>query len=106
MTRFTVAFLVAAVPVVAFAQTPANPPVRIRGIVEKLEGQNLIVKDRSGQSMAVKLADNFVVVGIFKGSVADIDPRRQGHGRRDLRAGRQERARARRPRIPGVAEAG
>src|SRR5438094_8514546 len=72
MTRFAVGLFAAAVPAIAFAQAPANPPVRIRGTVEKLDGQNLTVKDRSGQSMNVKLADNFVVVGIFKGSVADI----------------------------------
>ena len=72
MTRFAVGLFAAAVPAIAFAQAPANPPVRIRGTIEKVEGQNLTVKDRSGQSMNVKLADNFVVVGIFKGSVADI----------------------------------
>src|SRR5438067_9994996 len=72
MTRFAVGLFAAAVPAIAFAQAPANPPVRIRGTVEKLDGQNLTVKDRSGQSMNVKLADNFLVVGIFKGSVADI----------------------------------
>jgi len=72
MTRFTIGLLVAAVASTALAQAPANPPVRIRGTVEKLEGQNLTVKERNGQSMRVKLADNFMTVGIFKGSVADI----------------------------------
>src|SRR5437870_7791791 len=72
MIRFTVGLFVAAVAANAFAQAPANPPVRIRGTIEKLEGQNLTIKDRNGQSMSVRLADNFVVVGIFKGSVADI----------------------------------
>ena len=72
MIRFTVGLFVAAVAANAFAQAPANPPVRIRGNIEKLEGQNLTIKDRNGQSMSVRLADNFMVVGIFKGSVADI----------------------------------
>jgi hypothetical protein len=72
MTRFTVGLLVAAVAPIVLAQAPANPPVRIRGTIEKIEGQNLTVKDRSGQSKTVKLADNFMLVGIFKGSVADI----------------------------------
>src|SRR5207237_7941760 len=72
MIRFTVGLFVAAVAANAFAQAPANPPVRIRGNIEKLEGQNLTIKDRNGQSMSVRLADNFVVVGIFKGNVADI----------------------------------
>ena len=63
---------VAALPAISLAQAPVNPPVRIRGTIEKLDGQNLTIKDRSGQSMNVKLADKLMVVGIFKGSVADI----------------------------------
>jgi hypothetical protein len=72
MTNVLAGILIAALPAVALAQAPANPPMRIRGTLEKLEGQNLTIKDRSGQTLNVKLADNFMVVGIFKGSVADI----------------------------------
>src|SRR5438067_11642518 len=72
MTRFAVGLFAAAVPAIAFAQAPANPPVRIRGTVEKLDGQNLTVKDRSGQSMKVKLADHSVVERTLKRNVADI----------------------------------
>src|SRR6266404_2146328 len=72
MTRFTSGLFVAAMAAAVLAQAPANPPVRIRGTIEKLDGQNLTVKERNGQSMSVKLADNFMAVGIFKGSVADI----------------------------------
>src|SRR5437660_11745724 len=72
MMRFIVGFFVAAVAGIAVAQAPANPPVRIRGTIEKLDGQNLTIKDRNGQSKSVKLADDFKTVGIFKGSVADI----------------------------------
>jgi hypothetical protein len=53
-------------------QPPANPPVRIRGTVEKLDGNMLTVKARNGQSVTVKMADNFGVVGIQKASIADI----------------------------------
>src|SRR5207344_3055434 len=66
------ALLIAAVSAAAVAQAPANPPVRIRGTVEKIDGQNLTVKARNGESMTVKLADNFVVMGIAKASPADI----------------------------------
>ena len=72
MMRAIAGFLICTLPAIAVAQAPANPPVRIRGAVEKLDGQNLTIKDRSGQSMSVKLADKFMVVGIFKGSVADL----------------------------------
>jgi hypothetical protein len=72
MIRAIAAFVLVAVSAVAFAQAPANPPVRIRGTVEKLDGNMLTVKARNGQSMSVKLADNVVVVGIQKASLADI----------------------------------
>jgi hypothetical protein len=70
--RAIAALLIAAVSAVAVAQAPANPPVRIRGTVEKIDGQILTIKANNGQSMTVKLADNFVVMGIAKASIADI----------------------------------
>jgi hypothetical protein len=72
MIRVIAALLPAAVSVAALAQAPANPPVRIRGTLEKLDGQNLTVKARDGQSMNIKLAESFVVMGITKASVSDI----------------------------------
>jgi hypothetical protein len=72
MNRVNAALLLSVMSVAALAQAPANPPVRIRGTLEKLEGQNLTVKARNGQSMNVKLADNFVVIGISKASISDI----------------------------------
>ena len=72
MIRPIAAVLLAALCTVAAAQAPANPPVRIRGTVESLVGHNLSVKARNGESMKVTLADNFVVMGITKASVADI----------------------------------
>ena len=72
MIRVIAGVLFIAVSAVAAAQAPANPPVRVRGTVEKLDGNLLTVKARSGQSMTIKLADNFVVVGIQKASITDI----------------------------------
>src|SRR6266853_4883015 len=72
MTRTPTALLIAAVSAVAIAQAPANPPVRLRGTVEKIDRTHLIVKTNTGQSMNVKLADNYVVVGIAKASLADV----------------------------------
>ena len=72
MTRTLTALLIAAVSTVAIAQAPANPPVRIRGTVERIDRTNLTVKANSGQSMNVKLADNFVVIGIAKASLSDV----------------------------------
>jgi hypothetical protein len=70
MARSLAAFLIAVVSTVALAQAPT--PVRIRGTVEKLDGNQLTVKARDGQAMTVRMADNFAVVGIQKASVAEI----------------------------------
>ena len=72
MVRAIAGILIAAVSAVAIAQVPANPPVRIRGIVEKMDGQIMVVKARDGQSLSVKLADNYTVMGIAKASMADL----------------------------------
>ena len=72
MFRIVPAFLIAAASAAAIAQAPANPPVRIRGTVERIDRTNLTVKANNGQSMNVKLADNFVVIGIAKARLADI----------------------------------
>src|SRR5438046_5250280 len=72
MTRTLTPLPIPAVSTVAIAQAPANPPVRIRGTVERIDRTNLTVKANSGQSMNVKLADNFVVIGIAKASLADV----------------------------------
>jgi hypothetical protein len=59
----------------ALAQnTPQGPPSLVRGTVEKLDGQNLTVKSRDGQSVTVALAPNFTVRGVVTKTVADIRP--------------------------------
>jgi hypothetical protein len=72
MIRPIAGFLIAAVSAVAIAQAPANPQVRIRGTVERIDGQALTVKANNGQSMTVKLADNYSVMGIAKAGIADV----------------------------------
>ena len=57
----------------ALAQTPpAGTPTRIRGTVDKLDGQNLMVKSRDGQTLTIELAANVAVITLVKKSVADI----------------------------------
>ena len=72
MLRAIAGLLVAAVSALALAQAPANPPVRIRGTVQKIDGQVLTIKPANGQSLTVKMADNFAVMGIAKASIADV----------------------------------
>src|SRR5690242_9387669 len=58
----------------ALAQTPApeGTPTRIRGTVEKLDGQTLAVKSRDGQEIKITLAANYTVSALVKKSAADI----------------------------------
>jgi hypothetical protein len=72
MIRIVAALLITAVSAAAIAQAPANPPVRLRGKVERIDRTHLIVKTNTGQSMNVTLADNFVVMGIAKARLADV----------------------------------
>ncbi|MEA2871901.1 MAG: hypothetical protein QOH67_1877 [Hyphomicrobiales bacterium] len=72
MSRFvriagTIALLLAAAPMaVAQEQT-----VRVRGTIDRVEGDTYIVKARSGE-VKVKLPDNVMVVALTKASLADI----------------------------------
>ena len=72
MLRAITALLIATVSLGAVAQAPANTPVRVRGVVEKIDGQVLTVKSRTGEKMVIKLADGYTVMGIAKASIADI----------------------------------
>ena len=53
------------------AQAPA-PTQRIRGDVVALDGLSLQVKSRSGETLAIKLADNYVVTAVVKIDVTAI----------------------------------
>ena len=58
----------------AAATTWAQESVRVRGTIERVEGQTLLVKARDGAELKVVLPDNAVVVGLVKASLADIKP--------------------------------
>ena len=55
-------------------QAPQGTPTRIRGTVEKLDGQALTVKSREGQTATIALADNVAVAYLVKKNVGDIKP--------------------------------
>ena len=63
-------FALATMP--ALAQAPEGTPTRIRGTVEKLEGQILVVKTQAGREVPVTLAPNFTISGVEKRSLSDI----------------------------------
>ena len=60
--------------VLVASATLAQETVRVRGTIERVEGQTLVVKSRDGAELKVVLADNALVVGIVKTSLSDIKP--------------------------------
>ena len=52
----------------------AQDTVRVRGTIERVDGPVYLVKARDGAELKVTLADNALVVGIVKASLADIKP--------------------------------
>jgi hypothetical protein len=55
----------------AFAQKPPTPS-RIRGTVESLDGDVLMVKSRSGEDVKLHMTSDAKVLGITKVSLADV----------------------------------
>jgi hypothetical protein len=50
------------------------PPVRVAGMIEKLDGATLTVKTKDGDTRAVTMADNATIYGVEKRTMADIKP--------------------------------
>ena len=63
-----------AVPALAQTPPPDGTPTRVRGTVEKLDGHNLTVKSRDGQSLSITLAPDVDILTLVKKSLADIKP--------------------------------
>jgi hypothetical protein len=60
--------------VLAASTAWAQDSVRVRGTIERVEGQTLVVKSRDGAELKVALADNAVIVALAKASLSDIKP--------------------------------
>ena len=56
----------------AAQNAPEGTPTRIRGTVEKLDGQTLTIKSREGPQLTIALAPNFTVSAVVKKSLGDI----------------------------------
>jgi hypothetical protein len=68
------AMLGLAVGLAAHAASAQEAPVRVRGTIERVEGETYIVKARGGTELKINLAPNASVVAIIKASLADIKP--------------------------------
>src|SRR5215210_6810224 len=62
----TIAMLGLAVP------AAAQDTVRVRGAIERVEGDTYVIKTRAGAEVKVKLPDNVMVVALTKASLSDI----------------------------------
>ncbi len=61
----------------ALAQQPASPhsqPIRLRGVIDKLDGRVVLAKSANAERITLKLADKALVVAVVKASMADITP--------------------------------
>jgi hypothetical protein len=63
----------------AMAQTPAAAPqaastMRLRGTIEKVDASALVLKERSGETLTLAFADNFVVNEIVPIEIGAIQP--------------------------------
>lgn len=71
MMTLAAASLAAAIAV-ATASAQQAQTQRVRGVIEKVDGNTLTVKGRDGALATVTLAANVQVVGVVKATVADI----------------------------------
>src|SRR6516225_9084026 len=69
-TQAALAFAGALAATIAVAQQPQT--VRLRGVIEKVDGHTVLAKLTKGDEIKLNLADNVLVVGVVKASVADI----------------------------------
>jgi hypothetical protein len=64
-------FVVAAL-VATTAQAQAPQTVRLRGVIEKVDGNTVTAKSDKGDDLKINLADKMLVVAVVKASLADI----------------------------------
>ncbi|HJZ33790.1 MAG TPA: hypothetical protein VKF35_21920 [Hyphomicrobiaceae bacterium] len=70
-TMWLSGLLLALVHATAGAQ---DKPVRVRGTIERVDGNVYVVKSRSGGEQKIKLVDNAPVVAVVKSALADVKP--------------------------------
>lgn len=65
----------AAAPLLAAAQgTPAAPTARLRGTIESVTADALVLRERSGQRIELALPANVVVTEMFPVTMAEVKP--------------------------------
>jgi hypothetical protein len=68
--RAALAAVAAIAATAALAQAPQT--VRLRGVIEKVDGNTVTAKSDKGDALTLNLADKMLVVAVVKASMADI----------------------------------
>jgi hypothetical protein len=68
--RAALALVAALAATAALAQAPQT--VRLRGVIEKVDGNTVTAKSDKGDALTLNLADKMLVVAVVKASLADI----------------------------------
>jgi hypothetical protein len=71
-TTAGMALAVFGIVTVTSALAQGAPPVRIRGTIESIDGQDLTVKSRDGSSVKIKLAPDYAVTAVVKAEMTDV----------------------------------
>jgi hypothetical protein len=74
LTKLKIMGIVLALGAVATLSAQAADKARIRGVVESLSGDTLMVKSREGKDVTIRLKPGWAVNGIVNASVTDIKP--------------------------------
>ena len=72
MKKSAAGLAVAAVVMAATALAQAPQTVRLRGVIEKVDGNTVMAKSDRGDELKINLADKMLVVDVVKASMADI----------------------------------
>src|SRR6202158_2154335 len=68
----TFALVAAVAATAALAQAQAPQTLRLRGVIEKVDGHTVMAKSDKGDALTLNLADKMLVVEVVKASLADI----------------------------------
>ena len=68
----TVALVLAACIATSISAFAEDTPARVRGTLQKLDGNNLIIATKSGKEANVPIKDGAPVIAVTKGAMSDI----------------------------------
>jgi hypothetical protein len=70
--KYGVAGAAAVALLLSIAPVSAQQPARVRGTIEKVDGNTLTVKSREGATVTVVLKENALIAGVEKAVLADV----------------------------------